>query len=91
MILVSLKVIRRWRQSLPSFTPPPQQSTSTPPPTTKATNPPSTLLDFASVFQFNNSVTALEKEVVCLKKDPLHTQVTALVDDHLDTRLGATR
>ncbi|GKB38420.1 hypothetical protein Tco_0883362 [Tanacetum coccineum] len=36
-------------QSLPSFTPPPQQSTSTPP-TTKATNPPSILHDFASVF-----------------------------------------
>ncbi|GJY80752.1 reverse transcriptase domain-containing protein [Tanacetum coccineum] len=33
------------------------------------------------VFQFNNRVTALEKEVA-----PLHTQVTALVDDHLDTR-----
>nr|GEV93718.1 retrovirus-related Pol polyprotein from transposon TNT 1-94 [Tanacetum cinerariifolium] len=26
-----------------------------------------------------------------LKKDPLHTQVTTLVDDHLDTRIGATR
>ncbi|GJW29662.1 copia protein [Tanacetum coccineum] len=74
-------------QSLPSFTPPPQQSTSTP--TTKATNPPSTLPDFASVFQLNNRVTALEKEVDELKKDPLHTQVTALVDDHLDTRLDA--
>nr|GEW94474.1 hypothetical protein [Tanacetum cinerariifolium] len=78
-------------QSLPSFTPPLQQSKSTPPPTTKATNPPSTLPDFASVFQFNNRVTTLEKEVVELKKDPLHTQVTALVDDHLDARLGATR
>nr|GEW28046.1 reverse transcriptase domain-containing protein [Tanacetum cinerariifolium] len=77
-------------QSLPSFTPPPQQSTSIPPPTTKATNPPSTLLDFASVFQFNNRVTTLEKEVSELKKDPLHTQVTSLVDDHLDV-LGATR
>ncbi|GKA86682.1 integrase, catalytic region, zinc finger, CCHC-type containing protein [Tanacetum coccineum] len=51
----------------------------------------STLLDFALVFQFNNRVTTLEKEVAELKKDPLHTQVTALVDDHLDTRLGATR
>ncbi|GJR86468.1 hypothetical protein Tco_0210479 [Tanacetum coccineum] len=48
-------------QSLPSFTPPPQQSTSTPPPTTEATNPTSTLSDFALVFQFNNRVTALEK------------------------------
>ncbi|GJY41547.1 hypothetical protein Tco_0428817 [Tanacetum coccineum] len=54
-------------------------------------NPPSTLLDFASVFQFNNRVTALEQEVAELKKDPLHTQVTALVDEHLDAKLGATR
>ncbi|GKA78710.1 hypothetical protein Tco_0785247 [Tanacetum coccineum] len=49
-------------QYLPSFTPPLQQSTSTLPPTTEATNPLSTLLDFASVFQFNNTVTTLEKE-----------------------------
>nr|GEU94219.1 putative reverse transcriptase domain-containing protein [Tanacetum cinerariifolium] len=41
-------------QSLPSFTPPPQQSSPTLPPTTKDTNPSSTLPDFASVFQFNN-------------------------------------
>nr|GFA28657.1 hypothetical protein [Tanacetum cinerariifolium] len=77
--------------SLPSFSPPPQQSTSTPPPTTEATNPPSTLLDFASVFQFNIIVTTLEKEVFELKKDPLHTQVIDFVDDHLDARLGATK
>ncbi|GKB98796.1 hypothetical protein Tco_0984933 [Tanacetum coccineum] len=75
-------------QSLPSFTPPPQQSTPTPPPT----NPLSTLLNFASVFQFNNIVTTLEKEVAELKRnDPLNTQVTALVDEHLESRLGATR
>ncbi|GJR80618.1 hypothetical protein Tco_0151403 [Tanacetum coccineum] len=36
-------------------------------------------------------VTTLEKEVAELKKDPLHTQVTTLVDDHLDARLGAIR
>ncbi|GKC84340.1 hypothetical protein Tco_1140057 [Tanacetum coccineum] len=78
-------------QSLPSFTPSPQQSTSTPSLTTEATIPPSTLPDFASVFQFNNIVTSLEKEVAKLKKDPLHTKVTTLVDDHLDARLGATR
>nr|GEV54833.1 ribonuclease H-like domain-containing protein [Tanacetum cinerariifolium] len=66
-------------QSIPSFTPLPPQSTPTPPPTTLATNPPSTLLDFTSVFQFNNKVIALEKEVVDLKKDdPLKTQVPAL-------------
>ncbi|GJX83851.1 hypothetical protein Tco_0333332 [Tanacetum coccineum] len=35
---------------------------------------------------------ALEKEVAELKKDDLlNTQVTALVDEHLDSRLGATR
>ncbi|GJZ12441.1 hypothetical protein Tco_0547671 [Tanacetum coccineum] len=79
-------------QSLPSFTPPPQQSTLTPSSTTKATNPPSALPNFASVFQFNNRVTTLEKEVVELKKgDPLNTQVTSLVDEHLDSRLGATK
>nr|GEU29591.1 putative reverse transcriptase domain-containing protein [Tanacetum cinerariifolium] len=79
-------------QSIPSFNPPRPQSTPTPPPTTKATNPPSTLPDFASVFQFNNRVTTLKKEVAELKKDvPLKTQVTALVDEHLDARLGATR
>ncbi|GKE85874.1 hypothetical protein Tco_1559616 [Tanacetum coccineum] len=33
----------------------------------------------------------MEKEVDKLKKDPLHTQVTTLVDEHLDTRLGETR
>ncbi|GJU51075.1 hypothetical protein Tco_1220630 [Tanacetum coccineum] len=54
-------------------------------------NPQSALPNFASVFQFNNRATTLEKEVVELKKDLLHTQVTALVDDHLDARLGATR
>ncbi|GKC92705.1 hypothetical protein Tco_1158147, partial [Tanacetum coccineum] len=79
-------------QSLPSFTPPPPQLTPTPPTTTEATNPLSALLNFASIFQFNNRVLALEKEVVELKKDDLfNTQVTALVDEHLDSRLGATR
>nr|GEU80309.1 retrovirus-related Pol polyprotein from transposon TNT 1-94 [Tanacetum cinerariifolium] len=37
------------------------------------------------------AVIALEKDVAELKKDPLHTQVIALVDDHLDTMMGATR
>nr|GEZ77334.1 hypothetical protein [Tanacetum cinerariifolium] len=65
-------------QSLPSFTPPPPQSTPTP--TTKATNPLSAFLNFAPVFQLNNKVSALEKEVSKLKKDDLlNTQVTALI------------
>ncbi|GJV17340.1 hypothetical protein Tco_1362663 [Tanacetum coccineum] len=65
--------------------------TPTLPPTIETTNPLSILPDFASVFRFNDRITALEKEVVELKKDPLHTQVTTLVDENLDTRLGETR
>ncbi|GJW07535.1 hypothetical protein Tco_1569958 [Tanacetum coccineum] len=73
-------------QSSHTFTPTPIQATPTPPRTIKTTNPLSNLLDFASVFRFNYRITALEKEVVDLKKDPLHTQVTSLVDSHLDKR-----
>ncbi|GJW38053.1 hypothetical protein Tco_0060973 [Tanacetum coccineum] len=40
----------------------------------------------------DEGVSALEKEVVELKNDdPLKTQVTTLVDEHLDARLGATK
>ncbi|GKC59001.1 hypothetical protein Tco_1086599 [Tanacetum coccineum] len=66
-------------------------TTPTPPLTIETTNPLSTLPDFASVFQFNDRIIALEKEVAKLKKDPLHTRVTTLVDENLDTRLGETR
>ncbi|GJZ85876.1 hypothetical protein Tco_0651215 [Tanacetum coccineum] len=78
-------------QSSHTFTPTPIHATPTPPPTIETTNPLSNLLDFSSVFQFNNRIISLEKEVDDLKKDPLHTQVTSLVDSHLDTRLGETR
>nr|GEY29782.1 hypothetical protein [Tanacetum cinerariifolium] len=78
-------------QSSQTFTSTLLQTTPTPPPTIETTNIPSTIPDFALVFQFNKRVIALEKDVAELKKDPLHTQVTALVDDHLDTRMGATR
>ncbi|GJS37446.1 hypothetical protein Tco_0535828 [Tanacetum coccineum] len=77
-------------QSSQTFTPPPILTTPTPPPTIETTNPLSTLPDFASVFRFNDRITALEKEVAKIKKDPLHTQVTSLVDEH-HTRLGETR
>nr|GEY84741.1 hypothetical protein [Tanacetum cinerariifolium] len=70
---------------------PPLQTTPTPPPTIETTNIPPLIPDFTLVFQFNDRVITLEKDVAKLKKDPLHTQVTALVDDHLDTRMGATR
>ncbi|GJR44299.1 hypothetical protein Tco_1312402 [Tanacetum coccineum] len=78
-------------QSSYTFTPTPIQATPTPPPTIKTINPLSNLPDFSSVFRFNDRITTLEKEVADLKKDPLHTQVTSLVDSHLDTRLGETR
>nr|GEZ10188.1 hypothetical protein [Tanacetum cinerariifolium] len=78
-------------QSSQTFTSSLLHTTPTPPPTIETTNIPSTILDFASVFRFNERVIALEQDVAELKKDPLHTQVTALVDDHLDTRMGATR
>nr|GEZ41242.1 hypothetical protein [Tanacetum cinerariifolium] len=67
------------------------KSTPLPLPTTETTNIPSSILDFALVFRFNDRVIALEKDVAELKNDPLHTQVTSLVDDHLDTRMGVTK
>ncbi|GJX82855.1 hypothetical protein Tco_0332336 [Tanacetum coccineum] len=77
-------------QSLQTFTPLPILTTPNPSPTIETTNPLSILPDFASVFRFNDRITTLEKEVAKLKKDPLHTQVTKLVDEHLDTWLGET-
>ncbi|GJV02687.1 hypothetical protein Tco_1336256 [Tanacetum coccineum] len=68
-------------QSSQTFTHPPILITPTPPPTIETTNPLSTLPGFASVFRFNDRITTLEKEVAKLKKDPLHTQVTTLVDE----------
>ncbi|GJZ55899.1 hypothetical protein Tco_0611092, partial [Tanacetum coccineum] len=91
LLPIPVSVITTIPQSLQTFTPPPLVSTPTPPPTTEATNPPTTLLDFTSVLKFNERIIALEKEVAELKKDPLHTQVTTLIDEHLDTRLGETR
>nr|GEU36944.1 hypothetical protein [Tanacetum cinerariifolium] len=78
-------------QSSQTFTSPLLQTTPTPPPTIKTTNIPFIILDFASAFQFNERFIALEKDVAELKKDPLHTQMITLVNDHLDTRMGAIR
>ncbi|GKA89294.1 hypothetical protein Tco_0811106 [Tanacetum coccineum] len=52
---------------------------------------PTLLTVHVSVIIDIHQVTTLEKEVVELKKDPLKTQVIALVDEYLDIRLGATR
>nr|GEX79654.1 hypothetical protein [Tanacetum cinerariifolium] len=50
-------------QSSQTFTSSPLQTTPTPPPIIETTNIPPSILDFASVFQFNDSVIALEKDV----------------------------
>ncbi|GJW53611.1 hypothetical protein Tco_0097696 [Tanacetum coccineum] len=78
-------------QSSQTFTPPPILTTPNPSLIIETTNPLSTLPYFASVFRFNDRITTLEKEIAELKKDPPHTQVTTLVDEHLDIRLGETR
>nr|GEV67655.1 hypothetical protein [Tanacetum cinerariifolium] len=65
VISVSLQVFSTViPQSLPSFTHMLQQSSHTPPPTTEATNPQYVLPNFAFVFQFNNRVSALQKEIL---------------------------
>ncbi|GJT38394.1 hypothetical protein Tco_0938259 [Tanacetum coccineum] len=69
LLPIPVSVITTIPQSLQTFTPPPLVSTPIPPPTTKATNPPTTLPDFASVFRFNDRITALEKERDAKDKD----------------------
>ncbi|GJQ92336.1 hypothetical protein Tco_0003475 [Tanacetum coccineum] len=64
-------------QSSQTFTPSPILTTPNPPPTIETTNPVSTLPDFASVFRFNNRITALEKEV------PITTRIKEQVKDQL--------
>ncbi|GKD96595.1 hypothetical protein Tco_1380492, partial [Tanacetum coccineum] len=76
VITESSPVLTNITQSSQTFTPPPILTTPTPPPIIETTNPLSTLPNFASVFLFNDRITALEKEVAKIKKDPLHTQVT---------------
>ncbi|GKB79271.1 hypothetical protein Tco_0946166 [Tanacetum coccineum] len=66
-------------QSSHTFTSTPILVTPTPPPTIETTNPLSNLPDFSFVFRFNDRISALEKEVAELKKDPLHTQVTTVL------------
>ncbi|GJZ20383.1 hypothetical protein Tco_0556973 [Tanacetum coccineum] len=91
VITESSPVYTKIPRSSQTFTPPPILTTPTPPLKIEMTNPLSTLLDFASIFRLNDRITTLEKEVAELKRDPLHTQVTTLIDEHLDTQLGETR
>ncbi|GKC48789.1 hypothetical protein Tco_1071534 [Tanacetum coccineum] len=52
----------------------------------------SKFLNISDIPYTDAKISALEKEVDELKKDDLlNTQVTDLVDEHLDSRLGATR
>ncbi|GJV38259.1 hypothetical protein Tco_1410736 [Tanacetum coccineum] len=93
IILVSVipkssPVITNIPQSSHTFTPIPIQATPTPPPTIETTNPLSNVPDFASIFQFNDRIIALENDVAELKKDHFHTQVTSLVDSHLDASVS---
>nr|GEW25606.1 hypothetical protein [Tanacetum cinerariifolium] len=67
------------------------ESTPSPLQTIETSNIPSLIPNFASVIRLNDRVITLEKVVAELKNDPLYTQVIDLVDDHLDTRIGATR
>ncbi|GJU14486.1 putative ribonuclease H-like domain-containing protein [Tanacetum coccineum] len=91
VITESSPVFTNIPQSSHTFTPTPILATPTPPPTIEMKNPLSNLPDFSSVFRFNDRISALKKEVAEHKKDPLHTQVTSLVDEHLDTWLRETR
>nr|GEX47420.1 hypothetical protein [Tanacetum cinerariifolium] len=91
VILEASHVYTNIPKSSQTFTSLPLQSTPTPLLTNETINIPPSILDFTSVFRFNDRVIALEKDVVELKNDPLHAQVIALVDDHLDTRMRATR
>ncbi|GJZ02865.1 hypothetical protein Tco_0520826 [Tanacetum coccineum] len=84
--------------SIPSVTLLPQQSTPTPTPTTKPTTTsiPHALLDFSSLFGFDKRVFALEKELFQIKQvdhcaeilASIKSQISAMMDDHLSTRLG---
>ncbi|GJZ59289.1 hypothetical protein Tco_0615105 [Tanacetum coccineum] len=79
------------------ITPLPQQSTPTPALTTETTTTSiHVLLDFSSLFRFDQRVSALEKELSQFKQSDhyaqllttIKSQIHAMVDDHLGIRLG---
>ncbi|GKE99722.1 hypothetical protein Tco_0023073 [Tanacetum coccineum] len=82
---------------IPSFIPPPHQSTPIPTPTPITTTTTILVLpDFSSLFQFNQRVSNLEKELSKLKQADqsaqllatIKSQIHAMADAHLGTRLG---
>ncbi|GJX32182.1 hypothetical protein Tco_0242037 [Tanacetum coccineum] len=77
----------------PFFNPLPQQATPTPTPTTsEATTSFPSLLDFSSVFKFNDRVTNLEKDLSEIKQVDQYAQalssIPAIVDRYIDNKLG---
>ncbi|GJS73942.1 hypothetical protein Tco_0706783 [Tanacetum coccineum] len=65
----SSPVVTNFPQSSHIFTPTPILAILTPPLTIQTTNPLSNLPDFSSVFQFNDRISALEKEAQRLEKE----------------------
>ncbi|GKG12900.1 hypothetical protein Tco_0347137, partial [Tanacetum coccineum] len=75
------------------FNPILQQATPTPTPTTsEATTLFPSLLDFSSVFRFNNRVTDMEKDQSQIKQVNQYAQalssIPAIVDRYMDNKLG---
>ncbi|GJR62167.1 hypothetical protein Tco_1504329 [Tanacetum coccineum] len=75
------------------FNPLPQQATPTPTPTTsEATTSFTSLLDFTSVFKFNDRVTSLERELSKMKQVDQYAQalssIPAIVNRYIDNKLG---
>ncbi|GJX82028.1 hypothetical protein Tco_0331509 [Tanacetum coccineum] len=75
------------------FNPLLQQATLTPTPTTsEATTSFPLLMDFSSVFRFNNRVTNLEKDLSEIKQVDQYAQalssILAIVDRYMDNKLG---
>ncbi|GJV35320.1 hypothetical protein Tco_1407797 [Tanacetum coccineum] len=75
------------------FNPLLQQATPTPTPTTsEATTSFPSLLDFSSVFKFNDRVTNLEKDLSEIKQVDQYAQalssIPAIVDRYIDNKLG---
>ncbi|GJZ99432.1 hypothetical protein Tco_0671983 [Tanacetum coccineum] len=71
----------------------PQMKTPTPVPTTEPTTSSiPALLDFASIFGFDQRVSALEQELSQVKQvdnsAQILAQIPAIVDEHLSTRIG---
>ncbi|GJZ80816.1 hypothetical protein Tco_0645810 [Tanacetum coccineum] len=77
----------------PFFNPLTQQATPTPTPTTsEATTSFPSLLDFLSIFKFNDRVTNLEKNLSEIKQVDQYAQalsfIPAIVDRYIDNKLG---